>query len=188
MKKVKPWKTLESKYLLKSKWVNFRADTCETDAGGIIEDFYISEYRDFVHVIPITEDKKILLNKQYRHGRELIGYELPGGQVEEEEKDPLEAAQRELLEETGYASNNFYHLVTYPVDPASRNNLIHFYIAENVFFKQDAVIMDNEVIEPYLFGIDEIIDLLDQGEINQSTHIGGILMAFKKLGWFKMDL
>lgn len=185
--KVKPWKTIKTNYLLKSKWVNFREETCLTAEGETIENYYILEYRPFVHVIPFTNDGKILLNRQYRHARKLIGFELPGGQMEDTDKAPMIAAKRELLEETGYTSNKIEHLVTFPVDPASRSNLIHFFIAENIYKKQEQQVLDSEVIESEIFTVKEVIQLLEKGEFNQSTHVGGIMLALKKMRFLKLD-
>src|SRR5512144_2241852 len=95
---VQPWKVLESNYLRK----NIRVDRCETSNGKILEPL-VFEYGTWVAVVALTKHEEVLLIKQYRHGLGKILIELPGGGAEEGE-EPLAAARRELLEETGYTS------------------------------------------------------------------------------------
>ncbi|MEU7718631.1 NUDIX hydrolase [Streptomyces tibetensis] len=69
--------------------------------SGSVDTFSVREDRPSVGVLALTHDDQILLTRQFRPGPRQFVYELPGGYVDDEET-PLDAAQRELLEETGY--------------------------------------------------------------------------------------
>lgn len=72
-----------------------------------VGEFYIIETNDWVNVIPLTEDKKVVMIKQFRHGSKEITLEIPGGLVDDEHH--MEAALRELSEETGYVGDTQRH-------------------------------------------------------------------------------
>ncbi|MFX8381756.1 hypothetical protein ABTL77_20360, partial [Acinetobacter baumannii] len=71
------WKTLSSKQLLKDKWTDVRADICERPDGVIIEPFYVYGFPDYATAVAITKDNKIILERIYRHGLDIIATELP---------------------------------------------------------------------------------------------------------------
>jgi 8-oxo-dGTP pyrophosphatase MutT (NUDIX family) len=93
---ISPWKTLETEYV----HPGIRVDTCELPDGQTIH-AHVLEYDDEVMVFALTKHQEVVLIKQYRHGVQKAIVELPGGSVDEGES-PLEAAKRELMEETGY--------------------------------------------------------------------------------------
>ena len=95
------WKVLSSEYLIRKPWLTARCDRLELPDGRIMPEYYVLEYPDWVNVIAITKDGKFVMERQYRHALGVEAYELPCGVMENGET-PLEAAKRELLEETGY--------------------------------------------------------------------------------------
>ena len=103
---VKAWKVLDTKYLFKRNGVAVRIDQCETKNGHIFEP-YIIETGTWVNVVALTKKREVVLIKQYRHGVGKVLLEIPAGVMDEDDESPLKAAQRELLEETGYTSNKF---------------------------------------------------------------------------------
>ena len=95
------WKTLKSEYLIRRPWLTARRDTVELPGGSVNPEFYVLEYPDWVNVLAITSDDEFVMIRQYRHGLGQTRYELCAGVVDPGES-PLEAAKRELSEETGY--------------------------------------------------------------------------------------
>ena len=87
---LKPWKVLESSYLVSDRWMRLRADRCETPEGVIVEPYYVQEPMDWVHVVAFDDAGRILINRQYRHGLGTISIELPCGAVEPGEP-PMDA-------------------------------------------------------------------------------------------------
>ena len=93
------WKMLSSEYIFADRWFKARADRCEFPDGRIIEPYYVVELPDWCNMIVVTKEERIILVRQYRYPVDQTTYELPGGIIENEQ--PLEAAKREMEEETG---------------------------------------------------------------------------------------
>ena len=129
------WKTRSTRYILQDKWISLRADSCIMPNGNIIEPYYILEYPDWINVVPITIDNEIILTKQYRHGIKQTILEIPCGIIEPSDKTPTDAAKRELLEETGYSSDDFIELCKLSPNPANHTNTTHCFLARNAIKK-----------------------------------------------------
>ena len=95
------WKVVKSEKLFSAPWLNPRKDVCELPDGRKHSDYYILEYPDWATAFALTEDNKVLMVRQYRHGLGVISTELPGGVIDNNEQ-PADAVARELMEETGY--------------------------------------------------------------------------------------
>lgn len=87
--------------------------------------------RSWVNVVPVTPAGEILLVRQHRFGTDTVTLETPGGVMDAGE-DPLEAARRELEEETGYRAKAFAPLPWFHPNPAIQDNRIHYFIAWDV--------------------------------------------------------
>lgn len=88
------WKTISSTYLFKEDWFTVRKDTCKTAEGKIIDPYYVYEFPNWVAAVALTEDGKIILERQYRHALGRTDYEIPGGCVDEGDATPEAAIQR----------------------------------------------------------------------------------------------
>lgn len=99
---------------------------------GIKANFYTLECGAWVNVIALTDEMKLVMVEQYRHGVEDLTLEIPGGSVDIEDIDPLSGAQRELREETGFVSDRWSLLGKNHPNPALQNNLCYTYLAEGV--------------------------------------------------------
>lgn len=85
-----------------------------------------------IMVVAVTPEREIVLVKLYRHNIKQDVYELPAGGKEKEDESPLEAAKRELLEETGFTSDNFVDLGSYYVLPSETNRWVQYFLAKDV--------------------------------------------------------
>ena len=172
---ISPWKILESNYLRS----NVRIDKCETSNGKIIEPLVL-EYGNWVTILALTKQQEVLLIKQYRHGAQKILWELPGGAVDEGE-DPIHAAKRELLEETGYTSDNIIEVGRVSPNPASHTNLMHAYVALDAQKVGNQTLDEIEEIEVYPIPLDEVILMVKNGELLQSLHVSTLFFALSHL-------
>ncbi len=130
-----------------------------------------------VAIVPLVDDKTICLIRNFRVAvdRELI--ELPAG-TREPNETPLETAHRELEEETGYVANKLTHLHTLVVSPGILDERIDLYVAQDLTYSSPAR-EPGEQIENYLVSIDEAMQLMRDGKIQDSKTISG-LMLFKE--------
>ncbi len=171
--KVKPWKITSSKKDRSFKIFDLRIDRALSPRTGQEHDFFVFESNEWVNIIPVTRDKEVVLIKQYRHGVSDIVLEIPGGIVENNDT-PLEAAVRELKEETGYSPKEMVYLGMAHANPAFLNNRCHSYLALDVYPDGLQELDDKEDIEVLLKPLAEIPELIKSGEISHSL----ILAAF----------
>ena len=129
---LEPWATLGSHYVVNDRWLRLRADSCRTADGVAVQPYYVHEYPDWVHVVAFDASMRVLVNRQYRQGFGGICNELPCGGVDPMDASPLEAARRELLEETGHTADRLEHLVSYSPNPATHANRAHCFLALGV--------------------------------------------------------
>ena len=142
--------------------------------------FYLLKSQDWCNIIPVTENGNIVLIRQYRVGTERQELEIPGGVVEKSDGPVIEAALRELKEETGYTPLPQGKIVslgtTYP-NPAIQTNRCHFFIVGPVHRSHAQELDPAEMIEVEEHPIADLPKLLRQGEIAHSL----VLNAFMKL-------
>lgn len=165
------WKTLKSSYAFLCPWLKVRQDYVQLPSGVEMDDFYVIEANDWVNVIAITDDNHFIIEEQYRHGLGRVCIELPAGNVSEGE-DPLDAAKRELLEETGYAEGKWSHFCTTAPNTSGMNTLCYTYIAKDVKKISEPHLESTEDIKVQLLTMDEILQLLKTDSI-----IEGVMQA-----------
>jgi len=175
------WKRLDSRYIVRDEWLTLRADIYQLPDERVIEPVYIIEYRDWVNVVALTPAQEVVLVRQFRPGLGRIVLELPGGTTDPGETCMLEAARRELLEETGYASAEFSALGTIAPNPASHTNMMHCFLARNVERVREPDPDDTEHLEVVLLPLDELIQMAQRGELVQAMHLSALFFALGKL-------
>lgn len=175
--KERKWEVLSTEYLIRRPWLTARRDVAKLPDGRINHEYYVLEYPDWVNIIAITEDGMVVLERQYRHGLGKTCYELPCGVIEEGET-PLEAAKRELLEETGYAGGEWKQLMTLSPNPATSNNLAHSFLATGVKKVAGQSLDATEDIEVHLKSQDYVRELLENNQILQALMAAPMMKYF----------
>lgn len=165
------WKILKQEYLEKNDWIRLRKDTCETAAGKRVEDYYVMEIQDVSCVVALTKDKKILLVKEYKHGVQKEILQLPCGYIDKGET-PLQTAQRELLEETGYAAKKWKALGKCAGSPGRLTHYYHFFLAEDVEKVQEPKLDELESVTYFLYSLEDAEKQLKKQEIDLITPTG----------------
>ncbi|MCC6932505.1 MAG: NUDIX hydrolase [Deltaproteobacteria bacterium] len=177
------WERLETKKLLQARVFDLMVSKVKHPISGYIDDYYTIRANDWVNVIPITPSGEIVMVKQYRHGIEEFSLELPGGMLDDHENDPIEAAKRELLEETGYDSSDISYLGKISPNPAVQNNYCHFFVAKEARLVSEQKLDAGEDIEVLVVPFAKIIEMLIHGEIVHAL----MICAFLKFLLTKVD-
>lgn len=179
------WKILSSEYLFRDLWFKVRKDVCEAPGGKIVDPYYVYEFPEWVVAVPVTEDGKIIMVKQYRHAFGDVCIEFPGGCVDDTDASFEDAAKRELLEETGYSFSKLESLGIVSANPSTNNNLMHMFLATGGKKVGSQKLDHNEDIEVMLLSVSELKQLIRENKIVQSMHVATFLYAMDKLGELK---
>jgi ADP-ribose diphosphatase len=175
------WKRISSEYISKDIWGTVRKDVCQTTEGKIINPYYVYEFPTWVSAVAITEEGKIIMERQYRYALDVTCYEIPGGCVDDTDTSLEMAIERELLEETGYRFTHYEYLGKTSSNPSTNNNWMHMYLATGGCYEKAQQLDHNEEIELYFFTIDEVKKLLSENKIVQSMHVTTLYYALTKL-------
>ena len=169
--KERRWRVLESQYLHKRPWLTVRLEKLQMPNGKVVPEYYVLEYPDWINVIAITEAKEFVMVKQYRPGIGKSFYELCAGVCEQDDSSPLEAAKRELLEETGYGGGIWREFLHIAPNASASNNWSHCFIAKNVKKISKQLLDESEDLTVHLFSFQQVKKLLERGNIVQATMV-----------------
>jgi 8-oxo-dGTP pyrophosphatase MutT (NUDIX family) len=140
---------------------------------GTERDFVVIEAPDWVNVLALTPDRRLVLVRQFRHGIDDFSLELPGGGIEPGE-DPVAAGARELREETGFAGSGGRLLASVRPNPAIQNNHCHVVLVEGVE-PRGAVDWDSdEEIEVSTAPVAEVLAAARAGRITHSLTLSSL--------------
>lgn len=174
------WETVSSEYLFRRPWLTVRHDKVRLPDGRINPEFYVLEYPDWVNVIAITESGEFVMERQFRQGLGKTCYEIPAGVMETGET-ALEAAQRELCEETGYGGGTWKEIMTISGNCSTTSNLTHCFVAEGVKRVSGQHLDSTEDLSVCLLTREQVRQLLVSDKIRQS------LMAAPLWKYFACD-
>ncbi len=174
------WKSLESKQVFKSGLVSIDQEKCEMPDGRIMPSYYILRFPEWVNIVPITRDNKIVLIKQYRHATGQIHWEVPGGAVNRGE-DPKLGALRELEEETGYTTQNIEQVAENFPNPALQDNKIYTFLAIDCAVKGPQNLDPFEDIEVELMDVSRLRKALEDGMFNHNIVVASLYQCLKHI-------
>ena len=173
---VRPWELVESRWRGDCRVFSLREDLARSPRTGEVFPFLVLHTPDWVGVVPITADGKVVMVRQYRHGTKEITLEIPGGLVEK--GDPQESARRELLEETGYAAKDLELLAVLRPQPAFMDNYYYAYLARDAYPAGGQRLDPAEDIEVVLVPLEEVPKRIAAGEITHSLVVCTFYFVF----------
>lgn len=166
-------KTVNREIIYKGKILNLRRDTVKVKSGK-------TSYREIIEhnggsvAVAITDDKKVLLVKQYRQAMEKEMLELPAGKIEPGE-DPLETMKRELVEETGYSADNMKLIGKFNPSVGYTSETLYIYLATGLT-KGKTNFDPDEDIELFEVDIEKALEMIVNGDITDGKTMAGILL------------
>jgi 8-oxo-dGTP pyrophosphatase MutT (NUDIX family) len=172
---IRPWPLLTSKVLHSFPIFRLRQDTRQSPQTGKRHRFLVLDSRDWVNVVPVTPAGNLVLIRQFRHGTASVVWEIPGGMMDLDDKNPERAARRELLEETGYEPEKMIFLGAVHPNPAIQNNLCHTFLAKNARPCQAQRLDTSEEIEVQETSWSEVSAMIDRGEITHSLVLTALI-------------
>lgn len=170
--RVEIWKRRRSKQIADCRVFRVREDACERESDGAKHNFFVVEAPDWVNVIALTKEKRIVLIEQYRQGTEEITLEIPGGMIDAGE-EPEAAARRELAEETGYESKEFVLLGKSRPNPAIQSNWMYHYLALDCEKTLETAFDEHESLLTKTASQAEVENLIADGAITHSLAVTG---------------
>ena len=141
------WKTLRTEKSVDDFHVTVRKNQVELPDGAVIDDFYTVEIPDAAMICAMTPSGEVLLKKEYRYACQEEVIECPAGMFDQGETDPLTVAKRELLEETGYASEEWIYFGPTLESTSKLTNKMHLFLARNCRKVSEQHLDENEHID-----------------------------------------
>jgi 8-oxo-dGTP pyrophosphatase MutT (NUDIX family) len=137
--------------------------------------FHILEARNWVNTVPVTPEDEVVLVRQYRHGIQEDCLEIPGGVMDSTDAEPVDAAVRELFEETGYRGDEPRSLGSVSSNPAILTNRTFSYWIPNVRLDGEPEPDEHEALVVETHRVDQILPLIEEGRIHHALSVVALL-------------
>ncbi|MBT2555557.1 NUDIX hydrolase [Arthrobacter sp. ISL-5] len=163
---IEKWATLSSRPVISDRWVNLRADSCLRSDGITIDPFYVLTQSEWVSVFALTTGGEVVLVEEYHHGAGTVGIGLPGGVVEASDGSAIEAAARELREETGFRAEQLTSLGATWANWGNQTNRVHHVLATGCHRVGEPTLDESEQIRVHVISRSDF----DPMSLQQSYH------------------
>ncbi len=174
------FKVKKSEILFHGRVFDLQVDDIEYDSGNkAIRE--VALHPGGSVIVPVKEDGRIIMVKQFRYPFQKFMLELPAGKLEKDE-DPQNCAERELTEETGYSTKSINKLGAIATTPGFCTEVLHIYLAENLTPGNHNREEGEYGMEMFEYTLDEIDEKITSGEIIDSKTICGIHYYKNKTG------
>ena len=172
---------LDSTLVYDGGFIKVRKDNARLPDGSVSTREYI-EHPGAVAMLALLDNGKLIMERQYRYAPQREFIEIPAGKIDYQE-DILLTAQRELLEETGYVASEWTHLTTTYPCIGYADERIEYFLARGLTH-QGSQLDDGEFLEVFELSLEEALDWVRQGKINDSKTMVGLFWLEKSLqGW-----
>lgn len=176
LKKHKMWEVRNRQLDYSCKIAKVHTMDCYLPSKDVRNNFVSLEMHDWANVFAIDKNNKVIMVKQHRLGADILTIEVPAGTLNPDE-NPLEAAVRELEEETGYTPGKIMLLKSILVNPAIQTNRCYFFLATDCVKTKEISLDETEEIEIVKYDIEEIFDARTGNLIENSITLLSIMLA-----------
>lgn len=176
--KMEEFKRINREVVYKGAIVDFCKDDIITPKGNNVKWDYL-EHKGAAAVIPVMNDGRIIMVRQWRNAIDKFALEIPAGGKDGKDEPTLNCAARELEEETGYKSDNIQFLQTIVPAIAYSGEKIDVYVAFDLV-KSEQHLDPDEDINLEIYDVEELIDKIVTNEINDSKTVASILTYYYK--------
>lgn len=170
------WETLDVEHVIQDQWMDLRKVTYQFPDGKTFSPFYNFSRKDYVVIVATDENGNYICVRQYRQGLHEVTNEFPAGGTEKNE-DFLDTAKRELLEETGYVSDDWQFLLKVPSYATLADNYAYIYQAKNCKKVDGQHLDETEFLNVYTYSDFEIDQLVQLGKFQQAMHVMAWLLS-----------
>lgn len=166
-------KRLNRELVYKGAIIDMYKDTVQVQNGHIADWDFISHKKGAAAVVPVMEDGRILMVKQYRNSIDRVTVEIPAGGRDDVDEPFMECAARELEEETGYFSRNLEFLISIYTTVALSNERVDVFVAKDLKKTKQHLDAD-ECVELQAYDVQELLDMIYAGKLQDSVTVAGI--------------
>lgn len=181
-----PWVLNSDEVAFQTPWFTIRKQQLTTPTGAH-PTFYIHDTNDSVMCVCVTDDNRVLLERQYRPAIGKVSVDYPAGKMESDDASVEAAMLRELKEETGYAVTSFKKLAAIDKDPGFSTTKMHVYLAEGAI-PGEAQPEDTESIHAEFVAANDVLGMITDGTISCAYCVSATLLAFRELGWLQTSV
>ena len=186
------WEEVHTEHVIKDDWIDLRRSSWRLPDGSVFEPFYSYSRRDFVVVVASDTEGNYLCVRQFRHGIRQVTTEFPAGGIETKDgkgrggwqdvsvEDAFIAAKRELLEETGYESDEWKYLLSVPSNACLADNYAHLFVARNCRKVSGQDLDVTEFLNVIKLPPQKIEEMISSGQFQQAIHITAWLLALRE--------
>jgi len=169
------WEKGASRLLAGTRVFDLKAVNYRHPARATGREFVVIEASDWVNVVALTPDRRLVLVNQFRFGIDAFSWEIPGGIIERGE-DPVAAGLRELREETGFTGSSARLLGRVNPNPAIQNNTCHLVLVEDAVRTAEQAWDADEEIAVDTLPVDEVYAWAQTGRITHSLVLNALLL------------
>ncbi|MBO6284288.1 MAG: NUDIX hydrolase [Pseudobutyrivibrio sp.] len=186
------WEEVSCEHIVNDEWIDFRKSRYRFPDGREFEPYYSYSRRDYVVIVATDEAGNYICVRQYRHGIKRVTTEFCAGGIErcdgkeygsrldkDSAEDALAAAKRELMEETGYESDDWKFLLSVPSNATMADNYANIFVAKSCRKVSGQSLDETEFLNVHLHTRKEIDEMIASGEFPQASHILALLLADK---------
>ena len=186
------WEEIRTEHIVQDEWIDFRRSAYRFPDGTVFEPYYSYSRRDYVVIVASDEAGRLLCVRQYRQGIGRVTTEFPAGGIERSDgkeyrgreerskecsEEALEAAKRELREETGYESDEWSHLLTVPSNATIADNYAYIFKADHCRKVAGQELDETEFLNLETYRPEEIDAMIQSGDFPQAVHVMAWLLA-----------